>query len=151
MTRRLELRHALCLGVAGALIGGWALPPANAADLGGNCCADLEERIAELEATTARKGNRKVSLTVSGWVSEQVAFWDDGTESNVYVGTNPVDECITTTWPGSITYGPKIGRRSIGDVVSMMKPPEEFSMGTMPCASGCPVRKSKISPMVPSN
>ncbi len=32
-----------------------------AADLGGDCCADLEERIAELEATTARKGNRKVS------------------------------------------------------------------------------------------
>ena len=27
-----------------------------AADLGGNCCADLEERVAELEATTARKG-----------------------------------------------------------------------------------------------
>ena len=34
--------------------------PAQAADLGGDCCADLEERIAELEATTARKGNRKV-------------------------------------------------------------------------------------------
>jgi predicted porin len=58
---------------------------AQAADLGGNCCADLEERIAELEATTARKGNRKVSLTVSGWVAQQISFWDDGTESNVYV------------------------------------------------------------------
>ena len=42
---------------------------ANAADLGGNCCADLEERIAELEATTARKGTRKVSLTISGQIS----------------------------------------------------------------------------------
>ena len=31
---------------------------AQAADLGGDCCADLEERVAELEATTARKGNR---------------------------------------------------------------------------------------------
>ena len=50
-----------------------------------NCCADLEERIAELEATTARKGNRKVSLTVSGWVGEQVMWWDDGREQNVYV------------------------------------------------------------------
>lgn len=58
---------------------------AQAADLGGNCCADLEERIAELEATTVRKGNRKVSLTISGWVAEQVMWWDDGTESNVYV------------------------------------------------------------------
>ncbi|MGD9669322.1 MAG: porin [Hyphomicrobiaceae bacterium] len=59
---------------------------AQAADLGGNCCADLEERIAELEATTVRKGNRKVSLAISGWVAEQVMWWDDGSESNVYVG-----------------------------------------------------------------
>ncbi len=58
---------------------------ANAADLGGNCCADLEERIAELEATTARKGNRKVSLTISGWVAEQLVWWDDGHERNMYV------------------------------------------------------------------
>lgn len=56
-----------------------------AADLGGNCCADLEERIAELEATTARKGNRKVSLAISGWVAQNVIFWDDGVERNVYV------------------------------------------------------------------
>ena len=63
-----------------------ALTPAHAADLGGNCCADLEERIAELEATTARKGNRKVSLTISGWVAQQVTFWDDGRTKNAYVG-----------------------------------------------------------------
>jgi hypothetical protein len=55
------------------------------ADLGGSCCADLEERIAELEATAARKGNRKVSLTVSGWVTQQITWWDDGFESNAYV------------------------------------------------------------------
>jgi predicted porin len=61
---------------------------AGAADLGGNCCADLEERIAELEATTARKGNRKVSLTVSGQINEAVMFWDDGVEKNAYVVTN---------------------------------------------------------------
>lgn len=70
-------------------IASWlALPfasSAQAADLGGDCCADLEERIAELEATTARKGNRKVSLTVSGWVTEQIVHWDDGVESNTYL------------------------------------------------------------------
>ncbi|MFA5952918.1 MAG: porin, partial [Hyphomicrobium sp.] len=66
--------------------------PAAAADLGGNCCADLEERIAELEATTARKGNRKVSLTISGWVNEAVFFWDDGVERNTYVGTNELEQ-----------------------------------------------------------
>ena len=74
------------LVAAGLLAGGLSVTSANAADLGGNCCADLEERIAELEATTARKGNRKVSLTISGWVAEQVMAWDDGIESNVYVG-----------------------------------------------------------------
>src|SRR5665647_1622090 len=74
------------LVAAGLLVGGLSAGSASAADLGGNCCADLEERIAELEATTARKGNRKVSLTVSGWVGEQVMYWDDGAESNVYVG-----------------------------------------------------------------
>lgn len=79
------------VSVAALMVGGWAMPVA-AADLGGDCCADLEERVAELEATTARKGNRKVSLTVSGWVNESVIWWDDGSERNAYVGTNPVEQ-----------------------------------------------------------
>ncbi len=58
---------------------------AHAADLGGSCCADLEERIVELEATTARKGARKVKLTVSGYVAQEITWWDDGGESNVYL------------------------------------------------------------------
>ena len=74
----------------GVILAGGA--PATAADLGGDCCADLEERVAELEATTARKGNRKVSLTISGWVNEAVFAWDDGTERNVYVGTNDLEQ-----------------------------------------------------------
>jgi hypothetical protein len=77
------------LALAGAVA---AASPATAADLGGNCCADLEERIAELEATTVRKGNRKVSLTISGWVNEAVFAWDDGVENNVYVGTNALEQ-----------------------------------------------------------
>lgn len=49
---------------------------AQAADLGGNCCADLEERVAELEATTVRKGNRNVSVRISGTVAVR-SFWHD--------------------------------------------------------------------------
>ncbi len=63
---------------------------ASAADFGGDCCADLEERVAELEATTARKGNRKVSLTVYGQVNTAVMFWDNGREDNVYVVDNDI-------------------------------------------------------------
>lgn len=78
---------ALVLGAGVFLAAG----PALAADLGSDGVADLEERVAELEATTARKGNRKVSLTISGWVNQTVQWWDDGSESNVYVGTNGSD------------------------------------------------------------
>jgi len=74
------------LAAAGFLLVGGAT--AQAADLGGDCCADLEERVAELEATTARKGNRKVKLEVSGHVNEAVIFWDDSVESNAGVYTN---------------------------------------------------------------
>jgi hypothetical protein len=81
----------LVFGAAAVLIGGW-MAPANAAELGEDCCDDLEERISELESTTARKGNRSVSLTVSGWVHEQIAFWDDGTERDAYLGTSPVQQ-----------------------------------------------------------
>ena len=59
---------------------------ATAADLGGDCCADLEERVAELEATTVRKGNRKISVTLSGYVSHHVMYWDDGIRSDTYIG-----------------------------------------------------------------
>ena len=85
---------------------------AQAADLGGDCCADLEERIAELEATTARKGNRKVSLTISGWVNEAVFFWDDGVESNAYVGTNELEQTASASSakPRSTTTGPPATR-----------------------------------------
>jgi len=82
------LRTTSCLAMvaaAGVVMGSVS---AKAADLGGNCCADLEERVAELEATTARKGNRKVSLQIYGQVSEAVIFWNDGAESNTYVQEN---------------------------------------------------------------
>ncbi len=73
----------ISMAAAAALLVGFG--PAMAADLGGNCCADLEERVAELEATTARKGTRKVSVTISGQISQQLMFWDDGFSKDLYV------------------------------------------------------------------
>ncbi len=61
---------------------------ADAADLSGSCCADLDERIAELEATTARKGNRKVSLNVYGQVSKGILFWDAEDYQDAVVSEN---------------------------------------------------------------
>jgi hypothetical protein len=73
--------------LSAALYGGHS-GPAFAADLGGDCCADLEERVAELEATTARKGNRKVSLSISGQVNTALMFFDTEKRSDFYVVDN---------------------------------------------------------------
>ena len=74
-----------------ALIGGAAWRPAAAADLGATCCADLEERVAEIEATTVRKGNRRVSLTLSGQVTRSLMYWNDEFQSDVYSVDNPLN------------------------------------------------------------
>jgi predicted porin len=81
-----RLALAALLGAVGTVV--FVQKPAKAADLGGDCCADLEERVAELEATTVRKGNKKVSITVYGKMDKAVLFWDDGAESNVYAVDN---------------------------------------------------------------
>jgi predicted porin len=77
-----RLALAALLGTVGTVV--FVQKPARAADLGGDCCADLEERVAELEATTVRKGNKKVSVTVYGKMNRAVLFWDDGAEQNAY-------------------------------------------------------------------
>ena len=75
--------------------------------------------MAELEATTARKGNRKVSLTVGGQVNESLLYWNDGKLNDVYEGTNDAarmrfrfvgDAKIDKTW--SVGYLLEIGIRT---------------------------------------
>ena len=100
------IKYSLSAIAAAGLLAGTMATSASAADLGGNCCADLEERIAELEATTARKGNRKVSLTITGWVSSQLYWFDDGIESNVYVVDNNNDLSSNFKFTGSATISP---------------------------------------------
>lgn len=80
----------LALVTAAGLLLGVAVNPARAADIGasGGCCADLEERVAELEATTARKGNRVVSLQVYGQVNKALLLFDDGVDSDAFIVDN---------------------------------------------------------------
>jgi predicted porin len=114
------------VAAAGVIAGG--IGAAQAADLGGDCCADLEERVAELEATTARKGNRKVSLTVYGQVSEEVMFWDDGGEQNAYVVENGDNKnrfgfrggaTIDSDWSASFQIEYQIKAQSSDDVTQL--------------------------------
>jgi hypothetical protein len=81
---------------------------ASAADLGGNCCADLEERIAELEATTARKGNRKMSLTISGQVDRIVTWYDDSKTSTAYYGLDNTNSSSRFIFSGNAKVTPKV-------------------------------------------
>ena len=92
----------------GLTLGGFAFKatPAKAADLGGDCCADLEERVAELEATTVRKGNKKVSVTLSGWVVKTMNWWDDGDEDHFVVGDKDYDLGSRFAITGSATISP---------------------------------------------
>ncbi len=64
---------------------------AKAADLGGDCCADLEERVAELEATTVRKGNRKVSLTLQGQIDKEIMYYGDKLRSRTVAGVDNIN------------------------------------------------------------
>jgi hypothetical protein len=74
-------------GLAGALAclfavlvhGALGAPPARAADWD-----HLEQRIAELEATTVRTGNRQLLLNLYGQVNRALLFWNDGFDSGVY-------------------------------------------------------------------
>ena len=99
------------IAATGLFVGGVAMPSAKAADLGGDCCADLEERVAELEATTARKGNRRMSLTITGQVHRMVLWWDDGKKSDTYYGLDNTNSSTRFSFLGEakVTSRVKMG------------------------------------------
>ncbi len=113
----------------GLTLGGFAFTatPVQAADLGGDCCADLEERVAELEATTVRKGNKKVSVTISGWVVKAMNFWDDGDIDSFYVGDKPDDLASRFAITGSATISPGW---SAGYNLTVTTPASVFGFGS---------------------
>src|SRR5712691_9306365 len=97
---------ATILGAVDVVLGGSV--SAQAADLGGNCCADLEERVAELEATTARKGNRKMSLTITGQVDRVVMWYDDGGKHDTYFGLDKTDSSSGFSLLGEAKVSPAV-------------------------------------------
>ncbi len=111
-TGRFSAKYAL--SIAAVLAAGGLALPAAAADLGGNCCADLEERVAELEATTVRKGNRKVSLTISGQVTTGLMYWSDGNDtegasgSDFYVVDNTAGGGTFIAFSGAAAINPNL-------------------------------------------
>jgi hypothetical protein len=141
----------LALLAAMGLIGGVA--SAQAADLGGNCCADLEERVAELEATTARKGNRKVSLEVSGFVHQGIMWFDgaagnDSTstkvkESNTYVGINRPEANSRFRFVGKASINAKMNAGYLMEFqVNAGSNSDSFAAATDDTTNGLSVRHS---------
>ena len=62
--------------------------------------------MAELEATTVRKGNKKVSVTLSGWVVKSFNWWDDGASTAPFVGDKGYDLGSRFAITGSATIAP---------------------------------------------
>src|SRR3990172_2213474 len=60
--RREAAARVVALVLLAGLGSSLAAAVAHAADFGGECCAELEERVADFEATTVRRGNEKVSI-----------------------------------------------------------------------------------------
>ena len=126
--------HGAIAVLAGLLL---STGSARAADLGGNCCADLEERIAELEATTVRKGNRKVSLTLYGWVNKAVLYWNDGSRDNTFFGVDNTQFATRFGLRGEAKINPtyKAGFSILIDIVSgagtsqINQSREDFALG----------------------
>lgn len=85
-----RLRAIGAAAVVAALL--CAMMPVALAGSADACCFDVDARIAEFENLGVRKGNRKLTLTISGWVNEALFMWDDGTDKDAYVGTNFVEQ-----------------------------------------------------------
>jgi hypothetical protein len=79
-------RHITVAAALAMMVG--AFSPAKAAD-DGDCCSNLEDRIAKLEEKT-NKGHEKVSVTVSGWITKSVDWWSDGTGQPSRLPPQPV-------------------------------------------------------------
>ena len=83
-------------------------------DLGGQCCADLEERIAQLETEVVRK-NSKLRLVVYGQVNRAILWHKIEGESNTKLG---VDNALSPTRFGFSGSG-KVGDADAGFILEI--------------------------------
>jgi hypothetical protein len=119
--------------------------PISAAALNGSCCDDLEQRIAELEQTAASKGNRKMSLTISGSISRVVLWWDDGRSSGTYYGLDNGNFNSRFVFSGSAKMTPKvttgfeirIDQRGPGATPFVSQLDEDGKISSVFCSSNC--------------
>jgi hypothetical protein len=88
---------------------------AKASDLGGNCCADLEERIAELEQTTVGKGNARTQVRIVGRVSRALVYTDFGDYNDWSVGDNSNDPSYVGI-AGTYVIAPKLKAKSYVEI-----------------------------------
>lgn len=98
MPRQLEVLWGSILLAAAFLV---ALKPAHAAENVSECCADLDQTIAELESTMLRKGRRPLSMQVYGQVNRAVLFWNDSFDSKFSI----VDNTTSSSRLGFIGQG----------------------------------------------
>lgn len=143
MTSNLFKPHLLTAVVSLGLLS-FASSGAKAADLGGDCCADLEERVAVLEATTVRKGNRKVSLTVSGHVNHAILFWDDGDESDAYIVGNSNDDLTMFRFEGDAKIAPGWTAGYLIELELATTPSAEVSQGDDDATDELAISESSI-------
>ena len=82
-------RGALALSIGLVAVGsGAGLSPARGEALPAPCCDDLEERLAELEASSIRSGSSKLSFRLYGQVNRALLLWKDGFNSSDHVVDN---------------------------------------------------------------
>ena len=88
------LRAATCVLLPAFML--LAGHPVFAADNAVACCADLELRIAELEAAAVRTRGRTVELTISGVINRAILVFDDGQNHDAAIVTNDNDNSVVT-------------------------------------------------------
>ena len=117
---------------------------AMAADLAGKCCADLEERVAELEDTVARRSARlgKSELKITGAVSKALLYWDDGGCSDVFSAStirNPEPPWTSSMISSSVAAG----RLDSNSASTSCGPPPMLSTSPIPVATASSTRETR--------